>query len=144
MRIDFSIIQFALSLYNKHGQDPTKYEYMQQKLCAVGRLLLCLRTEFSVLNLEEAVKPANFQIVVQAVKKVSGFDEGKHSYLTPSLALKLGHTLQKQKIHFIHCRALVVEDKELIRSTDIFKNLYTSKWSELVSHSALSTLNDAK
>lgn len=109
----------------------------------MGRLLLCLRTEFSIYNLEEAVKPANFQRVVRAVKKVSGFDEEKHSFLTPSLALKLGHSLQKIS-DIIHCRALMAEDEDLIRSTDIFKKLYTSKWSELVSHRALNTLSDAK
>lgn len=125
VRNDFSIIQFAQSLYNKHGQDPTKYEYMRQKLREVGRLLLCLHTEFSVHNVEEAVKPANFQRVVQAVKKVSGFDEEKHSYTTPSLALKLGHTLHKI-CDIIHCRALMAEDEELIKSTDIFKKLYSS------------------
>lgn len=53
VRNDLSIIQFAQSLCNKHGQDPTKYEYMQLKLPEVGHLLLCLRTEFSVHNLEE-------------------------------------------------------------------------------------------
>ncbi len=143
VRNDLSIIHFVQSLYNKHGQDPTKYEYMRQKLHEVRHLLLCLRTEFSVHNLEEAVKPANFQRVVQAVRKVSGFDEEKHSYLTPSLALKLGHTLQKIS-DIIHCRALMAEDEELIRSTDIFKKLYMSKWSEMVTHSALNTLSDSK
>ncbi|XP_059184663.1 uncharacterized protein LOC131967738 isoform X2 [Centropristis striata] len=143
VRNDLSIIQFAQSLYNRHGQDPTKYEYMRQKLREVGRLLLCLRTDFSVHNLEEAVKPANFQRVVQAVKKVSGFDEEKHSYGTPSLALKLGHTLHKV-CDIIHCRALMAEHEELIKSTDTFKKLYSSKWSEMVSHSALNTLSDAK
>ncbi|XP_034747424.1 uncharacterized protein LOC117956459 isoform X1 [Etheostoma cragini] len=143
VRNDQCLIQFAHSLYNKHGQDPTKYEYMRQKLREVGRLLLCLRTEFSVHNLEEAVKPANFQRVVQAVKKVSGFDEEKDLYQTPSLALKLGHTLQKIA-DIIHCRALMAEDEELIRNTDTFKQLYASTWSELVPHRALKTPQDAK
>ncbi|KAA8579044.1 hypothetical protein FQN60_010568 [Etheostoma spectabile] len=143
VRNDQCLIQFAHSLYNKHGQDPTKYEYMRQRLREVGRLLLCLRTEFSVDNLEEAVKPANFQIVVQAVKKVSGFDGKKDSYQTPSLALKLGHTLQKIA-DIIHCRALMAEDEELIRNTDTFKQLYASTWSELVPHRALNTPQDAK
>ncbi|XP_063323635.2 uncharacterized protein LOC134621122 [Pelmatolapia mariae] len=66
VRNDFTVIQFAQSLYNKHGQDPTKYDYIRQKLREAGRLLLCLRTEFSVHNIEEAIKPANFQRVVQA------------------------------------------------------------------------------
>ncbi|XP_043978900.1 uncharacterized protein LOC122834482 isoform X2 [Gambusia affinis] len=143
VRNDLTIIQLAQSLYNRHGQDPTKYEYIRQKLREIGRLLICLRSEFSVHNLEEAVKPANFQRVVQAVKIVCGFDEEKHSYQTPSLALKLGHTLQKIS-DIIHCRALMAEDEELIKSTDTFKKLYTSKWSELVSHTALNTLSHAK
>ncbi|KAI4793452.1 hypothetical protein KUCAC02_032708 [Chaenocephalus aceratus] len=137
VRNDFSIIQFAQSLYSKHGQDPTKYEYIRQKLREVGRLLLCLQTEFSVYNLEEAVKPANFQRVVQAVKNVSGFDDKHHTYSTPSLALKLGHTLLKIN-DIIHCRALMAEDDELIKSTKMFEKLYTSKSSEFVSHGALS------
>lgn len=141
VRNDLSIIQFAQSLYNKHGQDLTKYEYMGQKLREVGRLLLCQRNNFSVHNQEEAVKLIT-STVVQAVKSVSGFDEEKHSYATPSLALKLGQTLKKIS-DTIHCRELMAEDEELIRSTDTFKKLYTSKWSEFVSHSALNTLSDS-
>ncbi|KAL4000114.1 MICAL-like protein 2 [Sarotherodon galilaeus] len=93
--------------------------------------------------MEEAIKPANFQRVVQAVKKVSGFDEETLSYKTPSLALKLGHTLHKMS-DIIHCRALMTEDEALIKSTDAFKKLYVSKWSEMVSHRALNTLSEAK
>ncbi|XP_070408956.1 uncharacterized protein [Nothobranchius furzeri] len=143
VRNDLTIIQFAQSLYNKHGKDPTKYEYIRQKLREVGRLLLCLRTEFSIHNLEDAVKPANFQKVVQAIKTVAGFNEETCSYQIPSLALKLGHTLQKV-CDIIHCRALIAESEELIRSTEVFKKLYNSKWSELVSHTALNTLSQAK
>ncbi|XP_028281560.1 uncharacterized protein LOC114448636 [Parambassis ranga] len=143
VRNDLCIVQFAQSLYNRHGHDATKGEYMRQKLREVGRLLVCLRSEFSIQNLEEAVKPANFQRVVQAVKKVAGFDEEKQQYGTPSLALKLGHTLNKI-CDIIHCRALMAEDEELAKTTDIFKKLYTSKWSELVSHGALNTPSDAK
>ncbi|XP_033970389.1 uncharacterized protein LOC117469991 isoform X2 [Trematomus bernacchii] len=143
VRNDISIIQLAQSLYNKHGQDPTKYEYIRQKLREVGRLLLCLRTEFSVYSLEEAVKPANCQRVVQAVKKVSGFDDKHHTCSTPGLALKLGHALLKIS-GIIHCRALMAEDDELIKSTKMFEKLYTSKSSEFVSHSALNTQSGAK
>lgn len=140
VRNDVCILQFAQSLFNRHGQDPTKYEYMRQKLREVGRLL-CLRNDFSVHNMEDAIKPGNFQKVVQGVKKVSGYDE-QHSYQTPSLALKLGHTLKISEI--VHCRALVAEDENLAKSTETFNKLYKSKWSELVSHSALNTLSDAK
>lgn len=100
---DFCILQLEQSLFNKHGQDPTKYEYIRQKLREVGRLLLTLHKEFSVFTIEDAIRPAHFHLVIQAVKKVSGFDEEKHCYKTPSLALKLGHSLQKV-CDILHCR----------------------------------------
>ncbi len=44
------------------------------------RLLLTLRGQYSIFSIEDAVKPANFHVVIQAVKKVAGFDEEMHSY----------------------------------------------------------------
>ncbi|XP_062846070.1 uncharacterized protein LOC134310013 [Trichomycterus rosablanca] len=38
----------------------------------------------------------------------------------------------------------MAEDDQLIRSTETFQKLYTTKWSELISHTALGTLNEAK
>ncbi len=89
------------------------------------------------------MKPANVHRLIRAVQMVSGYDDESHCYQSPSLALKLGHSLNKiSKI--IHCRALISEDKELIMSTETFKKLYSSKWSEMISHTALVTLNEAK
>ncbi len=61
---DLSILQLAQSFFNKHGHDPTKFEYIRQKVCEVARLLLTLRREFSIYSLEEAVKPANFHRLI--------------------------------------------------------------------------------
>ncbi|CAM4572114.1 unnamed protein product [Leuciscus chuanchicus] len=141
VRSDFTILQLAQSFLNKHGQDPSKYDYIRQKLREVGRLLLILRKQFSLHSIEDAVKPANFGIVIQAVKRVSGYDAAKHTYHTPSLALKLGHSLNKL-CDIIHCRALMAEDDARIKSSQTFKKLYNSKWSELVSHGALTTLHE--
>lgn len=74
-RSDFCFLQLAQSFFNKHGQDPTKYDYIRQKLREVGRLLLILRREFSIQTLEDAVRPASFKVLIQAVKKVSGFND---------------------------------------------------------------------
>lgn len=143
VRSDFSILQLAQSFFNKYGQDPTKHQYIRQQLRETGRLLLTLRKEFSIHTLEDAVRPANFDVVIKAVKKVSGYDEEKHCFRTPSLALKLGHSLQKVS-DILYCRALMAEDSTLIKSTQSFKTLYSTKWSELISHTALTTLNERK
>ncbi|XP_057206215.1 uncharacterized protein LOC130564266 [Triplophysa rosa] len=141
VRSDFSILQLAQSFLNKHGQEPSKYDYIRQKLREVGRLLLILRKQSSLHTIEDAVKPAHFGMVIQAVKTVSGYDAANHTYRTPSLALKLGHSLNKI-CEIIHCRALMAEDDARIKSTQTFKKLYNSKWSELVSHGALTTLHE--
>ncbi|KAL1276182.1 hypothetical protein QQF64_035805 [Cirrhinus molitorella] len=39
--------------------------------------------------------PANFKHVISAVRVISGFNKEKNSYRIPSLALKLGHSLNK-------------------------------------------------
>nr|XP_054599976.1 uncharacterized protein LOC129164327 isoform X2 [Nothobranchius furzeri] len=141
VRSDLSILQLAQSFFNKHGQDSTKYDYIRQRLRECGRLLLMLRKDFSIHTFEDAVRPANFDVVISAVKKVSGYDEEKHCYHTPSLALKLSHSLQKVN-DILHCRALMAQDSTLIKSTQSFKTLYAKKWSELISHTALTTLNE--
>ncbi len=123
-------MQLAQTLYNKHGHDTTKYEYVRQKLRERARVLLILRAD-SIYTIEEAVKPGHFLKVVKAVKKVSGFDEENQSYTAPSLALKIGHSLQKIAA-IIHCRALMTDNEDLMKSTEAFKSLYTSKWCELV------------
>lgn len=87
------------------------------------------------------MRPANFDVVIKAVKKVSGYDDEKHCYRTPSLALKLGHSLQKVS-DILHCRALMAQDSNLIKSTQSLKTLYATKWSELISHTTLTMLNE--
>lgn len=72
VRNDFGTLQLAQALYNKHGADTTKYEYIyirykyiRQKLWQLERVLLVLRGD-SIYTIEDAVKPGK---VVKAVKK---------------------------------------------------------------------------
>ncbi|XP_076587412.1 uncharacterized protein LOC143321144 isoform X2 [Chaetodon auriga] len=143
VRNDFLILQLAQSLYNKHGRDPTKFEYIRTKVREMGRLLLTLREKYSILSFEDAVKPSNFYKIVGAVKTVAGYNEERHSYCTPSLALKLGHSLKKVG-DIILCRAIAAEDENLIKAADRFTKLCTKEWAGQISHTALATLSKSK
>lgn len=143
IRNDHYIMQLAQSLFNKLGSDRSKHEYIRQKVRELGRLLVTLRHTTRIHNMEEAIKPANFFILTNAVKRVSGFDTETSTFKAPSLALKLGHSLRKIS-DIIMCRALMEEDQEAIDSIRRFHTLHETKWSELVSHSALSNLSEAK
>lgn len=111
IRNDHYIMQLAQSLFNKHGSDRSKHEYIRQKVRELGRLLVTLRHTTRIHNMEEAIKPANFFILTNAVKRVSGFDTETSTFKAPSLALKLGHSLRKIS-DIIMCRALMEEDQE--------------------------------
>ncbi len=104
---------------------------------------MTLRHTTRIHNMEEAIKPGNFLILTSAVKRVSGFDHENSTFKAPSLALKIGHSLRKIS-DLIMCRALMEEDQEVIDSIRRFHTLHETKWSELVSHSALSNLSEAK
>ncbi|XP_041849327.1 uncharacterized protein LOC121645082 [Melanotaenia boesemani] len=136
VRNDFLILQLAQSLYNKHWSDPTKFEYIRTKVREMGRLLLTLRQKYSIFSFEDAVKPNNFYKVVAAVKTVAGYDEEKHSFSTPSLALKLGHSLKKVG-GIILCRAISAQDEASFEAAERFTKLCTKEWTGQVSHTAL-------
>ena len=80
--------------------------------------------------------------LIKAVKKVAGFDEVTGIYKSPSLALKIGHSLRRVS-ELIMCQFLMDEDDEGVESIRRFHKLYDTQWSEFVSHSALTNLSDA-
>lgn len=81
--------------------------------------------------------------VIEAEKETAGFGKDNNSYKIPSLALKIGHSLLKVS-DIIRCHALMAGNKDLVKSSEAFQKLYQTKWSEYISHCALSTISDLK
>ncbi|KAK0136275.1 hypothetical protein N1851_027825 [Merluccius polli] len=123
IRNDHYLMQFAQSLFNKHGSDRSKHEYIRQKVRKLGRLLVTLRHTTRIHNMEEAIKPGNFFTLTSAVKRVSGFDHQNNTFTALSLALKIGHSLRKIS-DLIMCHALMDEDQEGIDSIKRFHALH--------------------
>ncbi|XP_049333749.1 uncharacterized protein LOC111190366 [Astyanax mexicanus] len=143
VRNDPGLLQFAQSLFNRHGHDKTKHEYIRQKLRELGRFLATLRKKNPSATMEDAMKPENFIDVTEAVRETAGFDQAENTFRTPSLALKIGHSLLKISELF-QCQALISGDAELGKCADAFQKLYKTKWAECISHSALGTLSSLK
>lgn len=140
---DFCLDRFSKSLYSLHGHDPAKHDYIRQKILDLGRFLLTMRKTSSILTLGDAVKPGNFLNVVKVVKEITGFDATEESAEITSLALRIGQSLFEVS-DIVQCQAVLTGDEDLIKSTTEFKKLYQAKWSEYISHSALSTASDLK
>lgn len=62
---------------------------------------------------------------------------------TPSLSLKLSHSLKKC-VHILRDQALRRKDKDLQEDADNFEKLLESEWSHCVSHRSLNSLSASK
>ncbi|XP_034560363.1 uncharacterized protein LOC117827743 isoform X3 [Notolabrus celidotus] len=137
---DFLLLKLAEHLSDKHENKKRKFDYIRSRLREMGRLLVALQ-EKSITSLQDAIKPNNFYRVVEIVKKIAGYNVKRRIYKSPSLALRLGHSLKK-----IGAIILQIEDnnEQTKRDTRTFVKLCTEEWTQLVSHSALASLRGKK
>ena len=137
------IMQFARRLTGKHYADPDRHEHVRCKIREVGRLLLQLKKDHRIPSMADALDPLQYQKVVSSVRQVSGFDHQTNSFSTPSLALKLGHSLKKCAMLLVS-EALQTGSKYKEEKANAFIRLCDMEWSNEVSTTALSTLRTQK
>lgn len=144
-RNDWLIKEIGVLLVEKHGEKQNNF--VSQKMRELARLLLQLREEDFNPNaqLSDFIKPAKFDIVVSAVKVISKFyfEAGVQNVATPSLSLKIGHSLKKC-VNILRGNALRRKDKEVQEDVDNFEKLLESEWSHRVSHHSLGALGTRK
>ncbi|KAJ8049630.1 hypothetical protein HOLleu_02461 [Holothuria leucospilota] len=135
------IINLAERQYASLGHDKDQQCSIRTKMRESARLLIELRkaTKDPDAAMENFIDPKHFRVVVAAVQKVSGYDDTTHQYNTPSLALKLGHTLKKMTL--VMCgRAAEKGDNEAYIRAQRFGERCSSDWSVFVSSNALRTI----
>ncbi len=140
---DRCIMQLGEHMFNRMGSDVTKHDYIRQKMREVGRLLLEARKITPLKTMVDFFIPANFKHVISAVKVVSGYDEEKNSYRIPSLALKLGHSLNKI-CSIVESNAMMYGDHERAECARDFRKIHQARWNEYISAGAITTLKEAK
>lgn len=145
VKSDPLILQFGEKLCLRLGHDRENFSNIRNTLRELGRLLKQLRESAGLPdgNLDAFIDPLYFQNVVSSAKHIAGFSEKTHLFTTPSLALKLGHSLKKcSKI--IKGNALQSGDEGLLKKSVSFGELYEMTWCEEVSTHALRTLGEKK
>lgn len=144
-RNDELIRDVGVMLLEKHGEKQNNL--VSQKMRELARLVMQLReTEFRPdAGLSDFIKPDKFDVVISAVKNISKFhfQEGVQNVATPSLSLKLGHSLKKC-VHILRGHALRRKDKDLQEDAENFEKLLESEWSHRVSHHSLNSLSTSK
>jgi hypothetical protein len=137
------IMQLAHKLTVKHYSDADRHEHIRCKVRECGRLLVKLREDHQIQSVADALDPINFKLLLSSVRKLAGYCDQTQTYTTPSLALKLGHSLKKCAVFQIS-EALQISSKEQEQKAEAFIRLCEIEWSDEVSTSALKTLHHKK
>lgn len=138
------IISFGEKLYQKHGHKKHKHQYIKQKIRELSRFLSVARHECSEISgMEDVIHPQKFPLAIKCVKSLCGYDSMCNSFKTPSLALKIGHSL-KACADILRNKGLMSNDDVLEKKATQFHTLCDSDWSCYVSAAAPATLETQK
>ncbi|XP_054628943.1 uncharacterized protein LOC129179570 [Dunckerocampus dactyliophorus] len=137
------LLQYGEDMFKIYGADTKRQEYMRQNLRQMARLVLEAWKRTPLKKMEEFFLPDSFQHVVSAVNVLAGHNAARRTYSKPSLAIKLGYSLQKV-CHIVQERALQSGDTSLAESAKDFLVVYRKEWNRMISSGALSALRKTK
>ena len=143
---DYLIIELAKKWCFKLAHDADQYNHIRGKLREVARLVLQFREDTGNMraSLSTLISPKQFLTVVKSVRAVAGFERVSHEYNTPSLALKLGHTLKKASMIKLNESIMMADAEVAQKEAQNFITLIENKWDEEISCHALRTLYQKK
>lgn len=142
VRHDPLICEFGDRLLEKHGSDKSKDGHVSQKMRELGRFVLAAKSlDPKLTTLQDVLVPPKFSLAVAAAKKASGFTKSKYRYNTPSLALKLGHSL-KAVCDIVIAQHVKAEDEAAAGRVRSFLGLIVAEWDLFVSRRARTNLEE--
>jgi len=147
IRNDDLVMKFGTRLYFKHGHHHHRRQYIRERLRQLGRLLVEVKKlDSSVSYLSDCISSDKFSAICDAVHRLCGFDSVTHIYKTPSLALKIGHSLKEcARIEIgTAMQASGSSGKEKVKVCQNFVRLCDMEWNQNVSSHALRSLRQSK
>ncbi|KAM4731455.1 M-phase phosphoprotein 8 isoform 2-T2 [Anableps anableps] len=137
IQLDPLICKYGNTLSAKYDHDKSQFAYIAQKMRELGRFVLAVNElDKTVKYLHEICLPSRFELAVEGVKKVSGFDPTSSKFKTISLVSKIGYSLKRAaEIAFGESR--MTEDSETEGELKKFIELLDTKWTECFSRKAL-------
>ncbi|XP_047225981.1 M-phase phosphoprotein 8 isoform X2 [Girardinichthys multiradiatus] len=137
IQLDPLICKYGNTLSAKYDHDKSQFAYIAQKMRELGRFVLAVNElDKTVKYLHEICLPTRFELAVEGVKKVSGFDPTSSKFKTISLVSKIGYSLKRAaEIAFGESR--MTEDNETESELKKFIELLDTKWSACFSRKVL-------
>ena len=145
VRQDGLLKEFGLMLIEKQGGKDA--HFTSQKMRELARLVkgLMLVEGRENSQLSDFLKPEKFDTIVEAIKSITGFNEenGQLEVSIPSLALELGHSINKCA-SILKGQALRCKDDSKFNDVKNFQKIMKSEWDYRVSHHSLTSLHERK
>lgn len=144
-REDKLILKFGSMMFEKYNV--TQAELIRQSMRQLGRLISQIKKNHqNIDNLTQCLKPSNFEYIIEATKNICSTTSSltnRPQFKTPSLALKIGHSLRKCA-NFERGDALRCGDIRKNRELENFLSLMDIEWNIRISSNALNTLHIRK
>ena len=129
-------------MYRKLENQQTRRRYISGKLRELGRLVKKLQvSDTNPPFLSAFLAPEKFDAIVEAVRSICDFDIETNKFGVPSLALQLGHSLNKCALMQ---KASNIREGVDQKGIDEFIKLLEMEWTDEVSRQAHSCLGEEK
>lgn len=140
---DKYIMKVGEKMYNQQRETASQHDNVRQIMRGLGRLLILGRTVTPLKTMEDYIHPQHFHHVTRAVKEVAGFDERRNKFEKPTLATKLGQSIQRVA-DIMEAEALTSQNNEKKQIVQEFRQMYSLTWNEMISSAAYRTLEEKK
>ena len=144
VKSDRLIIQYGNRMCLRLRKEGNQQYHISNKLRELARLVIETRKCCEeVTCLQDCVNPKNFGFVVEAATELSGWDEEEDCMATPSIGIKLGHSLKK-------CAKILKGEgirncsKTLKNMADDYTTLIELSWNDEISRVARTELEQRK
>lgn len=144
VKSDDLIIQYGNKMCLRLRKEGDQQHHISNKTRELARLVLeTRRCCDEVSNLRDCLKPKNFGFVIEAATELAGWNEEDGCMATPSIGIKLGHSLKK-------CAKLLKGEgirnglKSLKDQSDDFSTLIEMSWNDEISRVARTELEQRK
>lgn len=141
---DNLICSFGARLLQNHRQHHL-VGYISQRMRQLSKFLLILRSMVPDLtNFKDFFEPKHYKTVVDAAKQLSGYNEKENTYIHPSVAMKIGHSIL-QCADILESQ-IIIEDSnpDKLQKVKHFYQIFQKEWKFSVSSNASQDLNKKK
>ncbi|CAC5406034.1 unnamed protein product [Mytilus coruscus] len=144
VRSDSLIMEFGQRKFDKTGKYVHTHQHIRDRMRELARFVIAMEEiDSSVKTLSQCITPTLWSSVLKAVKGVAGYHDETHEFSSPSLALKLGHSLCKTA-KILRNKAIEKGDDITKERASLFLDLYKGEWGDRISSLALDSLSTAK